>query len=348
METMQIQFTAKNKVEVRKSEIHSSPNPTQVLIETAVSMVSPGTELAALSGTHSKSNIENRPAWLSYPSIPGYLATGTVVETGSAVRSYKKGDRVVCEGPGVWNSHSSHLIMEESDFRLVPVADGVSFEEAVFTKMGSIAMTGIRVCKPELGDSIAVMGLGLVGQIATRLAALTGPGRLFAVDPMTERRRLCEGLPGVIPVTPDDMRLRCCPGATELLGGIDHVIEASGHPSAFITACEIARIRGKIAVLSSPHKHFEIRLYDHIHSKGLQILGAHGFVLANPVNASDGWSDGRQRRLFMQLLSEKRISVKPLISHKVDFSRAPEIYQGMISKPSDYLGAQLYWNGYQG
>jgi 2-desacetyl-2-hydroxyethyl bacteriochlorophyllide A dehydrogenase len=343
MKISRIVFAGKGRVEIGTAEIEAKPGPSQVLIETAITMVSPGTELAALTGTHSKSDLPDKPAWLSYPSMPGYLACGIVIETGAAVKKVKKGERVLCEGAGVWNSHVSHLLMEEGDFKLIPIGPGTTFEEAVFSKMGSIAMTGVRVLHMEFGDTVAVLGLGLVGQLAARLAAIAGAGKVVGVDPMEERRKLLAGIPGITAVSPEDPILKNAVAAGQRLSGFDHVIEASGHPKAFQQACEIARVKGKIAVLSSPHKFFEIRLYDHIHSKGLQVLGAHGFVLADPPNVTDTWTDGKQRGYFLQLLSEKRISVAPLISHKIRYTQAPEIYRGLMESPSKYLAVQFVW-----
>ena len=100
------------------------------------------------------------------------------------------GQGVVAEGAGVWNSHCSHLVMDSADSKLVPIADGVRDEEAVTTKLGSIAMTAPRVLQPQFGDTVVVFGLGLVGQIAARLAVLAGAGRVIAVDPVPERREI--------------------------------------------------------------------------------------------------------------------------------------------------------------
>jgi len=238
--------------------------------------------------------------------------------------------------------------MDSTDYKLVAVAEGVTDEEAVTTKLGSIAMTAPRVLHPQFGDTVVVLGLGLVGQIAARLAVLAGAGRVIAVDPLHERREIVSRSPGILAVEPGDPVLRAQGRPGDRLAGFDHVIEASGHPDAFLQACEIARVRGKIAVLSSPHKTLSLRLYDHIHSKGLQILGAHGSVLPAQAEVGDRWTDGVQRRFFMQLLAERRIDVKPLITHRVPFSQAVEMYRGLEQDPRHYLGALFYWNGFKG
>ena len=348
MQVDRIVFTGRGIVEIESGTIDAPLQPREVLIETTCSLVSAGTELAALSGTHSKSGTKNPPAWLRFPSVPGYLVCGRVVEVGTKVTQVQVGQRVVAEGPGVWNSHCSHLGMDSADYKLVPIAEGVTDEEAVTTKLGSIAMTAPRVLHPQFGDTVVVFGLGLVGQIVARLVVLAGAGRVIAVDPLLERREIVSRSPGILAVEPGDPVLRAQGRPGDRLAGFDHVIEASGHPDAFLQACEVARVRGKIAVLSSPHKTLSLRLYDHIHSKGLQILGAHGSVLPAQAEVGDRWTDGVQRRFFMQLLAERRIDVKPLITHRVPFSRAAEMYRGLEEDPRHYLGVLFYWNGFKG
>lgn len=348
MQVDRIVFARQGVVEVETVTLDRSLQPKEVLVETTCSLISAGTELAALSGTHSKSGTKDPPAWLRYPSVPGYLVCGQITEAGREVSQVRIGQRVVAEGPGVWNSHCSHLVMDSSDYKLIPVADGVSDEEAVTTKLGSIAMTAPRILHPQFGDTVVVFGLGLVGQIAARLAVLAGAGRVIAVDPLLERREIVSHSPGVLAVEPDNPVLRARGRAGDRLAGFDHIIEASGHPDAFLRACEIARVRGKIAILSSPHKTFSLRLYDHIHSKGLQILGAHGSVLPAQAEVGDRWTDGEQRRFFMRLLAEKRIDVKPLITHRVPFTQASEMYRGLAEDPRHHLGVLFYWNGFKG
>ena len=348
MQVDRVVFSGRGIVEIGQGTIEAALKPREVLIESTCSLVSAGTELAALWGIHSRSDAEDAPAWLRYPSVPGYLVCGRIREAGEEVTEFRVGQRVVGEGPGVWNSHCSHLVMNASDEKLVPVADGVTDEEAVTTKLGSIAMTALRVLQPQFGDTIVVFGLGLVGQIASRLAVLAGAGMVIATDPLPERRRIVAHSPGIRALNPDDP-LVCTPVRPgDRLAGFDLAIEASGHPAAFLRACEIVRVRGKIAVLSSPHKEFSLRLYDNIHSKGLQILGAHGSVLPTEADIADRWTDGRQRRFFMRLLSEKRIDVKPLISHRVPFTRAPEMYRELRENAGHHLGILFYWNGFNG
>ena len=307
-------------------------------------MVSPGTELAALNGLHSRSSAPDPPRWLRFPSVPGYLVCGEVADRGVAVEDHQVGDRVVGEGPEVWNSHSSHLVMDADAGNVIRIPDGVTFEEAVTTKLGSIAMTAVRILRPELGDSVAVMGAGPVGQTAARLCLVAGAGKVVAVDPLARRRDIAAKVQGISAVGPDELPSSLPPDPVSKLAGFDHVIEATGRPEGFRQACEAARVRGKIAVLSSTHEPVTVRLYDNIHSKGLQVFGAHGFVLPSEPDINDKWTDGRQRRLFLQLLAERRIEMRSLFTHRAHYTKAPGMYRGLQESPDEYLGVLFYWD----
>ena len=103
MKTKRVVFAALNRVDVEEADFSATLAPKQMLVKTARSMVSQGTELAALTGTHSRAKDANPPAWLKFPSVPGYLAVGEVVELGSEVKTFAMGDRVIVEGDGCWN-----------------------------------------------------------------------------------------------------------------------------------------------------------------------------------------------------------------------------------------------------
>ena len=110
MKVNRIIFAARDQVATETVILDLTPGPHQVLIKTQLTMVSQGTELAGLRGTHTRSNIPNPPAWLCYPSVPGYLQVGTVEAVGKDVTGYAVGDRVIGEGGCCWNSHALSLI----------------------------------------------------------------------------------------------------------------------------------------------------------------------------------------------------------------------------------------------
>jgi threonine dehydrogenase-like Zn-dependent dehydrogenase len=306
-------------------------------------MVSPGTELAALRGTHTRSNIPNPPSWLCYPSVPGYLMVGEIVDKGSAVKGYAIGDRVVGEGVGCWNSHVSHVVMGDDEKWLVKLPAGLSWDEGVTAKLGSITMYGLRVLHHEFGENVAVLGLGLIGQLAVRFCGLAGFGKVVGADPLAERRRVAALAPHVTVTTPEEIAGALASEAAGLNDGYDNVIEASGHPKAFLQATEIARLRGRISVVSAPHVPVELKLYDKVMNRSLQIFGAHGSSMAANLTARDRWNEMRQKKLYLQYLAEKRMDVKPLLTHVVPYTEAPAMYRGLMEKPAEHMGVVFKW-----
>lgn len=342
MKTGRIVFAERNRVTTDTVETDLTVGPGQVLVETTRSMVSQGTELAALTETHSRSQEAERPAWLRFPSVPGYLMVGQVVQCGAGVKVLAAGDRVIAEGKGCWNSHVSHMVCDVSDW-LNKIPDGVTDDEAVMSKLASVAMYGVRVLEAEFGENVVVFGLGVVGQLATRFCSVGGFRRVVAVDPLANRRTIAQRVPGVTVVTPDDPRVGEAMWGRSKTEGFDNVIEASGHPAAFKQALKVARILGKIAIPSAPHHPVEVKLYEDIMVKSLRIHGAHGSSQPGKPTHLDRWYEPRQKELFFQLVAEKRIEVASIISHRVSWKEAPAVYRGLLEKPGDYLGVVFEW-----
>jgi 2-desacetyl-2-hydroxyethyl bacteriochlorophyllide A dehydrogenase len=346
MKRTSIVFRAKETVEIEESGFEPRLGPKSLLIETQCTIVSPGTELAALTMTHTKSTWQDAPAWLRFPSVPGYLACGRILETGSEVRKYRTGDRLVCEGPGCWNTHTSHLVVEEDDPNLVLVPATVHSEDAALDKMGGIAMNVFRMAPTAFGDAIAILGLGIVGQVVARLASLAGARLVVAADFLESRRAAVSTVPGVAVVRPEDLSSALVQYEGDTEKGFDYVVEATGSGKAFFQACEAVRRKGTIAIVSAPHKPWEIRMYEHVVSKSLRVVGIHGSSLPTLPVPADPWTDNRQKRFFMDLLSSGRVDVGPIIADRHQFQEAPKVYEAFLADPSRSLGTLFYWNGF--
>ena len=152
MKVKSIDFVAKGKAEFREREIDTNTlAPDQVLLKTDCTLISPGTEFACISGMD--------PSGMNFPKTLGYSAVARVLKTGSAVTSLHEGDRCLC----YHSNHRNYLVMPES--KLVRIEDdALPSEEAIFCVVGCMGFQGVRRCRPEFGESLMVMGLGLLGQ----------------------------------------------------------------------------------------------------------------------------------------------------------------------------------------
>jgi 2-desacetyl-2-hydroxyethyl bacteriochlorophyllide A dehydrogenase len=231
MRAKAILFTGVDRVEVGETEV-PEPGPGEVLISAFYTCVSPGTELRCLAG--------KQQGAASWPFIPGYSLSGTVTDCGPDT-TLRPGARVFCTGTAradrnlTWGGHVSHAVRREAD--IFPVPDGVSMLEASAAKLSAIAYRGVCLSRPLPHEVVAVVGLGMVGQLSARLHALSG-ARVVAAD-LSERRVEVARGGGVEAFVP---RGDLAGSFAELLPeGADVVVDATGSPGVLPGAIGIAR-----------------------------------------------------------------------------------------------------------
>ncbi len=168
MQTKAIVITGANRAEFLDVEI-PSPEPGEVLVRSAFSCISQGTELRCMSGKGEAK---------SFPYLPGYALVGVVEQTGAGSK-YQKGERVCvggtarCEGLMVqWGGHVGYAVRSES--ALVRIPDNVTFAEAAAARLAAIAYHGVRSVFPVEGKTVAVLGLGPIGQFSARIYRALG------------------------------------------------------------------------------------------------------------------------------------------------------------------------------
>ena len=194
--------TAAGQVELQGFEA-PQPSAGQVLLRALNTLISPGTERAFFL------NLENaNPA---YPFYPGYSFVGEVVARGDAVESLQVGDRVACTA-----GHASCALMEADACHKIP--DNLTDEAAAFFNLLAISMQGLRKARIELGESVLVLGAGLIGILAMRLAQLSGGLPVVGVDLNARRLALARQ------VGADDVIM----GDGELAGNLRTLMEQDG------------------------------------------------------------------------------------------------------------------------
>ena len=120
---------------------------------------------------------------LDQPMVLGYSSSGTITALGEGMDGFKVGDRVACAGGG-YAVHAEYAVVPKNLLAVLP--PGVVFEEAAFATLGAIALHGFRLAKPQVGDRVAVIGLGLLGQLMVGIAKAAGC-LVFGVDLDPER-----------------------------------------------------------------------------------------------------------------------------------------------------------------
>lgn len=174
-------FYTKNYAELIDDDI-GELTENRVLIKTAISTISSGTERANITGDVNISVFEKFTEAV-FPRYGGYSSAGEVVEVGSAVTKVKVGDRVA-----VSNSvHGLYNIVPETSVNKI-VSDNITYNDAAMGFIASFSMAAIRKCRLEIGESALVMGLGILGLLAVQLLKAGGATPIIAVDPIAEKR----------------------------------------------------------------------------------------------------------------------------------------------------------------
>ena len=339
MKNTSVLFTGPEQIKVAPIDSDFLPlGDHDLLIQTRYSLISAGTELACLSGVE---------AWFNFPQTPGYASVGEVVEVGAQVSELAPGDIVYCMG-----GHQQYQRLDRSNPRAlcVKVPDGMNLAQAVFTRMVCVAFTALRVSQIELGDYVAVIGLGLVGNFAAQLAGLQG-GRVIGLD-LSERRvelaRACGIAHALVtnPATVADDVAAITGGA-----GVTTLIEATGNPRALPPALPLVGRFGEVILLGTPRGAYETNLTEvlrHVHLDGLGNLtfkGAHEWRYPVPRDAFVKHSIQRNAALALELIRDGRLRVAPLHTHTLKPTQAEEAYMGLKHKRDEYIGVVFDWTG---
>ncbi|MFF7546530.1 bi-domain-containing oxidoreductase [Streptomyces canus] len=334
--------------------------PGGVLVRSAYSLISTGTELMKVSeaGMSMLGKARSRPDQVakvmqsvatngvpatyrkvmgkldSYTPL-GYSLCGVVEEVGAGVDDVKVGDLVACAG----NEHALHAELNWVPKNLyAPVPDGLAPQHAAFGTVGSIAMQGVRQGEPQLGEVALVIGLGLIGQLVVQLLAASGV-RVVGVDPDPVRCELAERLGAAACGDPDSAAVEAA--VAELTGGhgVDQVYLAAGGGSnqPVELAARLCRDRGRVVDIGKCRLDLPWNAY---YEKELDVRfsRSYGPGRYDPEYELEGrdypigyvrWTERRNLACFLDLAARGKVDVEPLISHVADFDDAVETYQSL-------------------
>lgn len=309
--------------------------PDQVLIKSSITLISTGTELSLLSDKNKPQGSKWERVSI-YPKRPGYSNVGTIIKTGKDVPSKLIGNRVVsaCK-------HASYGITTVDKLRMVP--EKIEDRHAVFFTIAVIVMNGVRRSKLKFGDSVAIYGAGLLGQLTARLCKICGAYPIIVVDTSDERLSRIPQENCYIKLNPvkDDVcrnvsditRTRMC----------DVVFELTGNSAIIPDELNLLRSQGKFVILSSPMGKTLFDFHDFCNSPSYTIIGAHNS--SHPVNATldNPWTKERDTELFFDYLLAGFLNVEELISHAEPYTKAIELYNALLIDRTKALGVLLYW-----
>ena len=324
MENKQIIFVEKGRVELLDRPM-PVPGCGEVVVETYVTSVSSGTERANLAGEVNVSRVIG-DGQAHFPRTAGYSASGVVLAAGAGVTDYKPGDRVAMS----WSVHARYNKVGLNNIAHIP--DGVSFEAAALCHIACFPLAAIRKCGLELGESAAVMGLGVLGMLAVALLHAGGAYPVIAVDPIPEKREeaLRRGADYALdPFAPDFAET-----ARRLSGGGVRVgIEVTGVGAGLNGILDCMAPMGRVALLGCTRSSdFTVDYYHKVHGPGISLIGAH--TLARPEKESSHglWTTRDDMNALLGLLAGKRLDFDSFVAETHTPEEAAEVYTRLLTE----------------
>lgn len=307
----------------------------QVVVKTAVSTVSPGTERANLIGEDS---VNILGAKSPFPRYLGYSSSGTVVAIGEKVTSLKVGDSVsVFDG-----YHASYNVVDERNAVKLPL--GVSFFHGALGFIMSFPLAAIRKTELEVGEPMLVMGLGLLGQLAVRLARVSGAVPVISADPIASRRALAQKGGADTSLDPKSQdftekvkNLTC--------GGARTCVEVTGLGQGLNQALDCMAKFGRIALLGcTRNSDFNVDYYKKVHGPGIKLIGAHTAARPSLESAPHYWSVRDDIEAALKLISHGRIKVDDLIAEVHSPTECSGVYDRLINDKDFPVCVQFDWS----
>ena len=356
--------------------------PGCVLVRVAASLVSSGTERASaeFAGKGLLAKAKARPdlardvmakmqrdglaaTWqtvrsrLDQPQSVGYSSAGVVVAVGDGVTDITPGDRVACAGAG-YAVHAEIACVPRMLVAKIPevaeIESQVSFEEAAFGTLGAICLHGVRTAEVALGDTVAVIGLGLLGQITVQLLKAAGC-RVFGMDLLQQRADLALGS-GVEATctTARDFRDLCFQQTGSL--GVDSVLIAAETPSSepVNLAAELARDRAIVVAVGTVGMELQRKLYygKELDFRVSRSYGPGRYDAAYEQKGRDypighvRWTETRNLEAFLQFIAEGKLDLSTLITHRFPVEQATLAYDLITGTTREFvLGTLITYAG---
>ena len=351
-----------------------TPQAGEALVHTAASLVSAGTErmLVEFAGKSLIGKARSRPDLvrqvldkarregilttleaafnrLDQPLPLGYSSAGAIVALGQGLEGMRVGQRVACAGGG-YAVHAEYVCVPRN--LMAPLPEQVDFESAAFATLGAIALHGFRLGEIQLGERVAVIGLGLLGLLTVGIAHAAGC-QVLGVDLDPERVALAGrmGAAAVLRQGAEEAADRFSNGR-----GCDAVIICADTPSddPVELAGVVARDRARVIAVGAVGLNIPRKVY---YEKELTFLNSRSYGPGryDPGYEEGGrdypigyvrWTEGRNLEAFVELLAEGRLDVKPLITHRFPIDQSPQAYELITGKRKEaFLGVLLTYPG---
>ncbi len=335
MKCKQITFTKPNTAELTEIE-YGAPGENEVLVKTMVSSLSAGTERANISGDKNVSP-DGDSGEPPFPKVLGYSSSGIIVQKGADVTGFEVGDRVAM----IWSQHKEYNILPVKN--IVKIPDEMSFAEAALCHISIFPMAAVRKTRLELGESMLIMGLGILGLFGVQMAKIAGAVPVIAADPNSARREKALAMGADYALDP--MEEGFADKVKELTdGGANTAIEVTGIGAGLNETLDCMAMFGRVALLGCTRdKNFTVDYYRKVHGPGITLVGAH--TQARPeVESRPGFFTSHDDMVAaVKLCTGKRLDLKSIVDETHSPAECTEVYSRLVSDKNFPPIVQFDW-----
>jgi len=350
MKARKIFFPKTRIAEVREFELDEDVGDYELLVETMYSIISAGTESANFTNKDLEKFDEK--SWLRNP---GYGNVGRVIAVGKKVEDYEEGDIIFST-----ERHCSHYKIDTRyNFKryalfMLKLPNGLDPLKAVFARMADVAMSAVRKAELSLGDTVLVVGLGLVGNFAAQLFQLAGADVMGAeiVDFRLQRAKQCGIRRTVNSRKWDDLKKTVMDWTDGK--GAQIVVEAIGFSPVIAQAVQLTRSFGEVILLGTPRGKAVMDVtpvFQTIHLKHITVKGAFEWlwsVTEEPFYYPCRHTKLNNMKQIFSLLKSGALVTEPLLTHIFPPERCQEAYDGLAggitgTLRTTYLGVVFDW-----
>lgn len=332
------------------------PRSDQILVRITTTQVSAGSEMNNIRRRRSAPSAEQ--ASFSRQGI-GYTAIGTIEAVGSAIQGFAPGERVFCNG-----NHCTHWLVTPSQmadyvtsatFSIQKIPAGLSDAEAAFCVLGDIALHGVRLAQLQIGESVVVHGLGVIGQLSVQLARIAGAHPVIGVDMFDERLAQAQAFGATYTI---DARTENVVARIQALTespwryrgylpnlppnvGADAQLHCTSNINNYPDMIRAAADRGRIILVGATNGSVPIESNE-LFRREITVRGSYQTGMEEP-HPYWPWTRTRNRATILDLIARGELHVKPLISHLVPYTEAPALYDLMMNGGQGWMSILYTW-----
>lgn len=334
MQSLNIVFPEPRKIELREEPV-DDPGAGMVLCQAERSLISIGTESICLQGRFDPGT--NWDEWVKFPFHPGYGMGARVIGVGTGVTGLKEGDLVASS-----STHRQYFTTAADHVQRIP--EGLSVEDGAWKSLACTTQLGVRRAALALGETVGVIGCGMLGQLVTQYLRVAGARRIIVMDPIQSRLDLAaaHGATHTLPLSVADARdeiARITDGAM-----LDVVFDITGHPAVLAPSIRLLRRLGRVVLLGDTPVPTQQHLGPGFLSNSISILSIHGNMSPQFASEFNPWTADVMTDLFFDYLLQGRMNVADLVTSRHDPREAPAVYEGLLRDRSASIGVIFDWS----